>query len=58
MRAVVRKLWAEVDAGRSFDLSGTPFLARLPQSSASFPASSTHADRLATIRQNLSPSTA
>jgi len=48
--SVVRKLWAEVDAGRSFDLSGTPFLARLPQFGF-ISGSSTHADRLATIRQ-------
>ncbi|MBK9956520.1 MAG: threonine synthase [Rhodocyclaceae bacterium] len=47
--AVVRELWAQVDAGGSFDLRGTPHLAKL----ASFGIVSgrgTHADRLATIR--------
>ena len=28
--AVVRELWAKVDAGGSFDLSATPHYARLP----------------------------
>ncbi|WP_291992394.1 threonine synthase [Candidatus Accumulibacter sp. ACC003] len=48
--AMVRKLWAEVDAGRSFDLSATPFFARLPEF-AFVSGNSTHADRLQTIRQ-------
>ncbi|MBP9803710.1 MAG: threonine synthase [Candidatus Accumulibacter sp.] len=47
---VVRKLWAEVDQGRSFDLSGTPFFARLPEFGF-VSGKSTHADRLATIRR-------
>jgi threonine synthase len=47
--AVVRELWAKVDAGGSFDLNGTPYLARL--SGFGFVSGkSTHADRLATIR--------
>jgi threonine synthase len=47
--AVVRQLWASVDAGGSFDLNGTPYVARL----ADFgfvSGRSSHADRLATIR--------
>jgi threonine synthase len=47
--AVVRTLWAKVDAGGSFDLNGTPYMARL----ADFgfvSGRSSHADRLATIR--------
>ena len=48
--AVIRRLWAEVDAGGSFDLSGTPFFARLPEFGF-VSGRSTHADRLATIRQ-------
>jgi threonine synthase len=47
--AVVRELWAKVDAGGSFDLNGTPYLARLPGFKFESGASS-HADRLATIR--------
>ena len=47
--AVVRELWAKVDAGGSFDLSGTDFFARLPQFGFASGKSS-HADRLATIR--------
>ncbi|MBU1235818.1 MAG: threonine synthase [Gammaproteobacteria bacterium] len=47
--AVVRELWAKVDAGGSFDLNGTPFMARL-QDFGFVSGSSTHADRLATIR--------
>jgi threonine synthase len=46
---VVRELWKEVDAGRSFDLSKTPYFARLPQYGF-VSGRSTHADRLATIR--------
>ncbi len=48
--AVIKSLWAEVDAGRSFDLSQTPHFARL----ADFgfvSGKSTHADRLETIRR-------
>ncbi len=48
--AVIRKLWTEVDAGRSFDLSGTPSFARLPEFGF-VSGHSTHADRLATIRR-------
>ena len=47
--AVIRELWSEVDAGRGFDLAGTPFLARLPDFGF-VSGKSTHADRLATIR--------
>jgi threonine synthase len=47
--AVVRELWAKVDAGGSFDLRGTPFMARLPDFGF-VSGRSTHADRLATIR--------
>ena len=47
--AVVRELWAKVDAGGSFDLSATPHYARLP-GFAFASGSSSHADRLATIR--------
>jgi len=48
--AVVRQLWAKVDAGGSFDLNGTPYMSRL----ADFgfvSGRSSHADRLATIRE-------
>ncbi len=48
--AIVRELWAKVDAGGAFDLSGTPFLARLPEFGF-VSGASTHADRLTTIRQ-------
>lgn len=47
---VVRALWAKVDAGGSFDLSATPFFAELPKF-AFVSGSSSHADRLATIRE-------
>lgn len=47
--AVVRELWAKVDAGGSFDLRGTPYLAKLPEFGF-VSGRSTHADRLATIR--------
>jgi threonine synthase len=47
--AVVRELWAAVDAGGSFDLNGTPFMARLPEFGF-VSGKSVHADRLATIR--------
>jgi threonine synthase len=46
---IVRQLWAEVDAGGSFDLTGTPFIERLPDFAFTSGRSS-HADRLATIR--------
>jgi threonine synthase len=47
--AVVRELWQRIDATGEFDLAGTPHFARV----AAFgfvSARSTHADRLATIR--------
>ncbi|MEW6164528.1 MAG: threonine synthase [Pseudomonadota bacterium] len=47
--AVVKSLWSKVDAGGSFDLNGTPFMARLPEFRF-VSGRSTHADRLATIR--------
>src|SRR5574343_2109521 len=47
--AVVRELWARVDAGGAFDLAQTPYLAELPKF-AFVSGSSSHADRLATIR--------
>ncbi|MBS3934589.1 MAG: threonine synthase [Sulfuritalea sp.] len=47
--AVVRELWTGVDAGGSFDLRGTPYMEKL--SGFGFVSGkSTHADRLATIR--------
>ena len=48
--AVIRELWAKVDAGGSFDLSQTPYFANLPQYGF-ISGKSCHADRLATIRQ-------
>jgi threonine synthase len=47
--AIVRQLWREVDAGGSFSLADGPFAARLP-SYGFVSGSSSHADRLATIR--------
>jgi threonine synthase len=47
--APVRAWWAKVDAGGSFDLRGTPYMARLPEFRF-VSGSSSHADRLATIR--------
>jgi threonine synthase len=47
--AIVRELWAKVDAGGSFDLSATSFFASLPKFGFAS-GKSTHADRLATIR--------
>jgi len=47
--AVVRELWAKVDAGGSFDLRGTPYMDKLPGFGFAS-GKSTHADRLATIR--------
>jgi threonine synthase len=47
--AVVRELWAKVDAGGSFDLNGTPYMARLP-AFGFVSGRSLHADRVATIR--------
>ncbi|HEY6898227.1 MAG TPA: threonine synthase [Rhodocyclaceae bacterium] len=47
--AVVSDLWKQVDAGGAFDLRGTPAWARLPEFHFAS-GSSSHADRLATIR--------
>ncbi len=47
--AVVRELWRSVDAGGAFDLNATPFMAHLPEFGL-VSGSSSHADRLATIR--------
>jgi threonine synthase len=47
--AVVRELWAKVDAGGSFDLRGTSYMDKLP-GFGFVSGKSTHADRLATIR--------
>ncbi|HEX5802882.1 MAG TPA: threonine synthase, partial [Azospira sp.] len=47
--AKVRELWAKVDAGSSFDISNTPFFARLPEFGF-VSGSNNHAGRLATIR--------
>ena len=47
--ALVRTLWAKVDAGGSFDLSATAHYARLPEFGF-VSGKSSHADRLATIR--------
>ena len=46
----VAALWAEVDAGRAFDLSGSAEFARIAEFGFVSGASS-HADRLATIRK-------
>ena len=46
----VAALWAEVDAGRAFDLSGTPEFGRIGEF-AFVSGASSHADRLATIRK-------
>ena len=46
----VRSLWARVDAGGSFDLAGTLYLSALPKFGF-VSGSSSHQDRLATIRQ-------
>jgi threonine synthase len=47
--AKVRELWAQVDAGGAFDLRGTDALQALPDYRFAS-GSSSHADRLATIR--------
>ena len=46
---VVAELWRQVDEEGGFDLVGTPYLAKLPEFGF-VSGSSTHADRLATIR--------
>jgi threonine synthase len=48
--AVVKGLWAKVEAGGAFDLAGTPHFARIPEFGF-VSGSSTHADRVATIRR-------
>jgi threonine synthase len=47
--AVVRELWRKVEAGEGFDLSATPYMTKLPEFRF-VSGKSTHADRLATIR--------
>jgi threonine synthase len=47
--AVVRELWAKVDAGGSFDLAATPHFARLNEFGF-ISGKSSHADRVATIK--------
>jgi threonine synthase len=47
--AVVRELWAKVDAGGSFDINGTPYREKL-HGFGFVSGRSLHADRLATIR--------
>lgn len=47
---VVAELWRKVDAGGAFDLNNTPYAKRLPEF-AFTSGSSSHADRLATIRK-------
>lgn len=46
---VVRELWAKVDKGQAFDLSGTVYWQNMPKFAITS-GRSTHADRLATIR--------
>jgi len=48
--AKIRELWSKVDAGGSFDLSGTAYFVNLPKYGF-VSGKSSHADRLATIRQ-------
>jgi threonine synthase len=48
--SLIRELWAKVDAGGSFDLSQAPCFASLPKFGF-VSGSSSHADRLATIRR-------
>jgi len=48
--AVIRELWAKVDAGGSFDLSTTKHFSELPKFGF-VSGKSCHADRLATIRR-------
>ncbi len=48
--AAVRRLWAQIETGGAFDLSGTPHFDRI--AGTGFKSGrSTHADRLATIRR-------
>ena len=48
--AMVNALWSKVDAGGEFDLAGTPYFAKV-QEYGFVSGSSSHADRLATIRR-------
>ncbi|MCL2830906.1 MAG: threonine synthase [Betaproteobacteria bacterium] len=48
--AKIRALWAEVESGQGWNLSGTEYYARLPDY-AFISGKSSHADRLATIRE-------
>lgn len=48
--AKLKEFWSEVEAGGAFDIKGTPFWEALPSFGFSS-GKSTHADRLATIRQ-------
>jgi threonine synthase len=47
---LVNGLWSKVDAGGEFDLAGTPYFAKV-KDYGFVSGSSTHADRLATIRR-------
>ena len=49
--ATVSELWGKVDGGGAFDLAGTPHFSRLGEFGF-VSGRSTHADRLATIRQS------
>ena len=48
--AMVNELWSKVDAGGEFNLAGTPYFANVKEYGF-VSGSSTHADRLATIRR-------
>jgi len=48
--AMVKRLWSKIDAGGEFNLAGTPFFANIEEYGF-VSGSSTHADRLATIRR-------
>jgi threonine synthase len=48
--AMVKELWSKVDAGGEFNLAGTPYFANVKEYGF-VSGSSTHADRLATIRR-------
>jgi threonine synthase len=47
---LVKRLWSKVDAGGEFNLAGTPYFANVTEYGF-VSGSSTHADRLATIRR-------
>ena len=48
--SLVQELWSKVDAGGEFNLAGTPYFAKVKEYGF-VSGSSTHADRLATIRR-------